>query len=81
MCSQDSNNYTALGIAAREGLTDIVTMLSKAGADVNHRDSEVTWVIPFCARVRRCCFLESLLVFVSDVLSTCHFCSVVLAAV
>jgi hypothetical protein len=25
--------------------TDVVTMLIKAGADVNHRDSKVTWLI------------------------------------
>jgi ankyrin repeat protein len=46
MMSQDYSNYTALGIAAREGHTDISTMLIKAGADVNHRDSKVTWLIP-----------------------------------
>jgi hypothetical protein len=46
--SQDTRKYTALGIAAKEGHTDLVTMLIKAGANVNHRDSMVTWLIPLC---------------------------------
>jgi hypothetical protein len=30
--------YTALGIAAMKGYTDIIAMLVKAGANVNHPD-------------------------------------------
>jgi ankyrin repeat protein len=39
---QDSpSKYTALGIAAKEGHTDAVTVLIQAGSDVNHQDSRV----------------------------------------
>jgi hypothetical protein len=31
--------YTALGIAVKQGHTDIVMMLIRAGADVNYRDT------------------------------------------
>jgi hypothetical protein len=37
--SQDT--YTALGIAARLGHTDVVTMLVEAGAYVDYKDSQV----------------------------------------
>jgi ethanolamine utilization cobalamin adenosyltransferase len=33
--------YTALRLAAREGHTEVVTMLVKAGAEVNRQDSQV----------------------------------------
>jgi ankyrin repeat protein len=40
--AKNDQNYTALGIAAYQGNTNIATMLIEAGADVNYQDSQVT---------------------------------------
>jgi hypothetical protein len=45
---------TALGIASWKGNTEMVSMLLHAGADVNHRDSEVSAAVGLAVHGRKC---------------------------
>jgi ankyrin repeat protein len=51
--SLQSGLYTPLEVAAKEGHTGVVTMLIKAGADVNYRDNKV-WYVHNCALLQNC---------------------------